>query len=117
MRVRFFLGKALSHRESYISLVRLHLPISYVYVDGIRKFVVQISSIYKILIGYWVAVKVRTTRSIVMHKNKFRMGGRILRRVLMIPCEQFLRYHLKNTRSVDMLEIIRGRVDGLGDAC
>ena len=66
--------------------------------------------------GYWVVEQVRTTRSSVMYKNKFRMGDMILIRVLMITCEMFLRDHLKNTSSISLIGSDRGRVDGIGDA-
>ena len=65
--------------------------------------------------GYWVVEQVRTTRISVMYKCKFRMGDMTLRRVVMIPCEMFLRYHLRSTRSIALLESGRGRVDGLMD--
>ena len=69
-----------------------------------------------ILMGYWVSVQVSTIMSSVMYKSKYRMGDMILRRVLMIPYRIFLRGHLRNTRSTDMLGDGRGIVDGLGDA-
>ena len=33
----------------------------------------------------------------------------------MIPCEIFLRNHLRDTRSIDLIGSVRGRVSGLGD--
>ena len=44
------------------------------------------------------------------------MVENILKRVLMMPCEVFLRYHLRSARNIDMLISGRGIVDGLGDA-
>ena len=55
-----------------------------------------------------------TMTSSVMYKSNFRMGNMILRRVLMIPCEILLMYHLSNTRSIDLLGSGRGKVGGLG---
>ena len=52
---------------------------------------------------YWVAVQVRTMRSSVMYKNKFRMVDMTLRRVLRILCGMFLRVHLRINRSIDLL--------------
>ena len=95
--------------------MRLCLPISYVYVGGIRQFVVQIPSMNVILMGYRVAGQVRTMMSSIMYHSKFRTGNMILRSVLMIMCEMFLMDHLRNTRSIDMLASGRGRVCGLGD--
>ena len=36
------------------------------------------------LMGYWMVVQVRNMRSIVMYKNKFRIGYMTLRRILVI---------------------------------
>ena len=69
-----------------------------------------------ILMAYWVAVQVRTTMFSVMYKSKFRMRDTNLRRVLIIPCEMFLRYHLSNTRSIATIFNVRGRVDDIGYA-
>ena len=61
--------------------------------------------------GYCMAVHVWTIMSSVMYKNKFRIvGAGVLRRVLMIPCEMFLRYHLSSTRIVSLIGSGRGRV-------
>ena len=49
-----------------------------------------------------------------MYKINFRMGDMVLRGVLMITCEVFLRYHFVNTRSITLLGSGRGGVDGLG---
>ena len=57
----------------------------------------------------------RTMKSSVMYKNKFMMGDITLRRLLMIPCDMFLRDHWSNTRSIDMLGSVRVRVDSIGD--
>ena len=57
----------------------------------------------------------RTMKSSVMYKNKFMMGDITLRRLLMIPCDMFLRDHCSNTRSIDMLGSVRVRVDSIGD--
>ena len=54
--------------------------------------------------------------SIVMYQSKFRMGNMILRRVLMIPCDIFLRAHLRNTRRIDILGSGSGIFDELGDS-
>ena len=40
---------------------------------------------------------------------------KILRRVLMMPCEVLLRAHLGSSRSIDLLDSGRGRVGGVGD--
>ena len=55
-------------------------------------------------------------RSSVMYMSKFRMVDMILRRFIMIPWEVFLRYHLRNTRSIYLLVSGRSIVDGLWDA-
>ena len=60
-----------------------------------------------------MTVQVKTMMSSVMYKSKFRMVKMILRRVLVIPCEMFLRSHLRNTRSIALLGSGRGRVCGL----
>ena len=64
--------------------------------------------------GYWISVQVRTIMSRVMHKSKYRIG-KIIRRVLMIPCEMFLKDHLRNTRSIALLDSVRVRIGGLRD--
>ena len=51
--------------------------------------------------------------SSVMYKSKLRMGKEILRRVLMMTHGMFLRDHFRNTRSIAMLDNVRGRVNGL----
>ena len=43
------------------------------------------------------------------------MGDMIIRRVLMMPCEMFLRNHLRNTRIIVILDSVRGIYGGLGD--
>ena len=60
--------------------MRLCLPISYVFVGGIRHFIVQIPRIYATLMGYWVAGQVRTTmRSkypiVIWGQEKISLGG------------------------------------------
>ena len=64
--------------------------------------------------GYLVVGRVRTMMSRVMYKSKFIMGGVILRRVIMIPCDILLKDQLANTRIIDLLLSGRDRVDGLG---
>ena len=59
--------------------------------------------------------QVRTMMSRVMYKSKFRMGGMIIKRVIMIPCEILLKSHLVNTRIISLLGSGRDRVYGLGD--
>ena len=66
--------KSLKHTESYTSLMCVHPSISFAPVGGNRQFVVQISNIDAILIGYLVVGQVRTIRSSVMYKSKFRIG-------------------------------------------
>ena len=51
-----------------------------------------------------------------MYKIKLRMGDMTLRRVLMNPCEMFLRAYLRCTRIIALIVSGRGRVDGRGDA-
>ena len=36
--------------------------------------------------------------------------------VLMMTCDMFFRYHLRNTMRIALIEIDMGRVGGLGDA-
>ena len=55
------------------------------------------------MIGYWVAVQIRTMRSSVIYKSKLRMGDMTLRRFLMISCEIFLRTNLSSTISIDII--------------
>ena len=52
----------------------------------------------------------------VMCKSNLRMGEKILRRVLMMPCAVFLRSHLRSARSIALLGSGRGRVGGIWDA-
>ena len=68
-----------------------------------------------ILMGHWVAGHMRTMMSSVIYKSEFNMRDMVIRRVLIISCETFLRSHLRNTRRIALLGIGRGRVDGLGD--
>ena len=103
------------HRESSTSFMCLKPTTSYSPVVSIRKFVVQIPSTDKILMGYWVVSQVRTMMSSVMYKSKFRMRYMILRKVLVITCEMFLGDHLRNTRIIDLLGSGRGIFGGLGD--
>ena len=114
--MRFFSGKALIYWESSLSLVRLHPPISFAPVGGMRHFVAQITSMDAILMGYWVVDQERTMRISVMHKSKLRMGGITLRRVLIIPCEMFLREHFMSTRIIALLGSGRGIIDDHGDS-
>ena len=53
-------------------------------------------------------------KDIVLYEGKLRIEYMIIRRFLMIPCEAFLRAHLSNNRSIDMLGSGRGRVGGIG---
>ena len=115
MRMRFSLGKAPRHRELFTSLARLFLPISFASVGGISQFLVQIPSTDEILMRYWVAGQVRNITSRIIYNSKFRTGNTILRKFLMIPCEMFLRYHLRNTRIIALLGSGRGRVGDLRD--
>ena len=66
--------------------------------------------------GYWVAGQVNTMVIIIIYKSNFNMGKMILRRVLMITCEMFLRDHLMNTRIIYLLGSGGGIFGGLGDA-
>ena len=65
--------------------------------------------------GYCVAGQARTTMNSIMYKSNSRMINMILRMVLMIPCDMFLRDHLKNTRRIYLFGSVKGRVDDLGD--
>ena len=58
----------------------------------------------------------RTIISSVIYNSKFNMGEKIIRRVLMIPYMVFLRYHLSNSRSINLIDSGRDRVGGLWDA-
>ena len=52
----------------------------------------------------------------IIYKSKLIMGYMTLSRVLIIPCEIFLRAHLITTRIIYLLGSSRSIVDGLGDA-
>ena len=65
--------------------------------------------------GYWMLVQVRTMRNIAMCKNKLRIWDMDLKRILMIPCEMFLRTHLISTSIIDLLVSSMGKFDGLGN--
>ena len=93
--------------------MHLCLPIIFASVGGIRQLVVQIPSMDAILMGYWMSIQVRTMMSNVMYKSNFRIGN-VLGRVLVIPCEILLRYHLRNNSRIAMLVSVRGAVGGLG---
>ena len=54
--------------------------------------------------------------SIVIYNSKVRMDNMILSRVLVIPCEVFLRDHLVNIRRISLLGSARGVVGVLEDA-
>ena len=58
----------------------------------------------------------RTMISIVIQKSKFRIGNMILRRLLMITCEMFLRYRSRNTIIIGLLGSRRGIFVGIIDA-
>ena len=115
MMMGFCLGKGLGCWESSTSLVRLCPTISSTSVGGKRQFVAQIPSMDAILMGYWVADQVSTMKSSVIYKSKFRIGDITLRRVLIIPCEIFLKSHLRSTRRIDWIDSGRGRADVCGE--
>ena len=114
--MRFSLGKALRHRGSYPSLVHLCPPTSYASISVISPFVVQITRMDEILVGYWVAGQVRTLMSRVLYNSKLSMGNIVLRRVLMVSYEMFSIGHLKNTSIIALLGSDRSRVGALGDS-
>ena len=93
----------------------LCLPISSVSVGGIRQLVVQIPILDTNLMGHCIAGQGRNIMRSVMCKSNLSMGENILRRVLMILCAVFLRDHLRSSRSIVLIGIGRGVVDGLGD--
>ena len=111
----FSFSKALRHRESSTYLVRLYQTVSSASIDANMHFLYQIHSIDTILIEYWMEVQVRTMMSIFMYERNFRISNTMLSRVLTIPCEIFLRKHLRHTRRIALLVSGRGRVGGLGD--
>ena len=111
MRMRFCLGKALRFRESSTSIVRLCPTITSASIGGARQSVAQIPSMDAILMGYWVTGQVRNIWSSAKYKSKLMMGDMTHRRVIMIQCEMFLRYHLRSTRGIDLLGSVRNRVD------
>ena len=76
--MRFFLGKSLILREYSPSRVSLFLLISSASIGGIIQLVVQITSMYTILMGYCMAGQVRTMMSSAMYKNKLIMGEKSL---------------------------------------
>ena len=114
--MRFSLGKALRHRGSYPLLVHLCPPTSYASISVISPFVVQITRMDEILVGYWVAGQVRTLMSRVLYNSKLSMGNIVLRRVLMVSYEMFSIGHLKNTSIIALLGSDRSRVGALGDS-
>ena len=63
-----------------------------------------------------MAVQVSTMMSSVMYKSKLKMGGGVLIRVLMFPCEVYLRAHLSNSRGIALVFSGKGGVGVLGDA-
>ena len=69
-----------------------------------------------ILMGYCMVVQVRTMMGSVMYKSDFRIGKMILSRVLVMPCSMLLRAQLRNTSSIPLYRIVRGRVGDLGYA-
>ena len=52
----------------------------------------------------------------VIYKSNIRIGNMIISRVLMISCKMFLRYHLRNTKSIALIGSGGVRVDRIGDA-
>ena len=52
----------------------------------------------------------------LMYNSIFNMGDMILRRVLIISCEIFLRTHLRDTSRISLLGSGMSRVGDLGDA-
>ena len=80
------------------------------------KFVSRIPRMDVILMGYWMEGQVSTMRSSITCKNKLRMWGIILRRIIMITCEMLWRKNLKSISSIATLGSSRGIVDCPGDA-
>ena len=115
-RMIFSLGKSLRHRESYHVLVHTFPSIGSVSIFGISQLVFQIPKMDNILMGYWMMGLVRTITISLMCKSKLKMGENIFRRVLRIPYEMFLRYHLKDARTITLLVSVQGRFGGLGDS-
>ena len=74
MRIGLSVGKALRHRGSYLSLVRLCPPISSASVGDISKLVVKIPSMYEILMGYWTEIHIGTMMSSVIYNSKLIMS-------------------------------------------
>ena len=66
------------------------------------------------MIGYWVAVQIRTMRSSVIYKSKLRMGDMTHSIFLVIPFEIFFRDHLRSNRIIYLLVIGRVIVYGRG---
>ena len=97
------------------SLAHLHLSMLYMSIGRIRKFIDKIPRIDVIFMGYWMLVQVRTMRNIAMCKNKLRIWDMDLKRILMIPCEMFLRTHLISTSIIDLLVSSMGKFYGLGN--
>ena len=114
--MRFFLGKSLILREYSPSRVSLFLLISSASIGGIIQLVVQITSMYTILMGYCMAGQVRTMMSSAMYKNKLIMGEKSLGGSPWCLLRFFLSDHLRNTRSIALLGSGRVRVNGLGGA-
>ena len=75
MRIRFSLGKALSHRDLCTSLMHMCLPISSSSVGDISKLVMQIPIMGAIFMVYYMAGQLRTMMSSVIYNSKLRMGG------------------------------------------
>ena len=74
MRMIFYLGGGLRHRDSCPSLMHIYRPISSASIGGIRKLVVQIPRMDVILMGYWMVGHVRTMMSSVMCHSKLNMS-------------------------------------------
>ena len=68
-----------------------------------------------ILMGYWVVFQVRNMMISIMYNGNFMMRNMILSWVRLIPCEMFLRSHLRNTNSIYLLGSGRSIVGGLVD--
>ena len=74
MRKILSLEKAPRNREPYPSLMNLCPTISYKYIGGLGKLVVQIPSMDVILMTYCVESQVSTMMISIMYKIKLRMG-------------------------------------------
>ena len=78
MRMLLYLGKSLRHRDSCTSRMNLCPPISYTYISGISKLVVQIYRMDAIFMRYRTEGQVGTMMSSVMYKSDLSMGEKSL---------------------------------------